>query len=241
MPVPVPLPLHYAATDALVALAGAWGAWRLTRPAQFRPAQSRPDQFRPRHSSAVQSRPGQSRAIQWAGAAGVALFGLAGAIGTVRIAAGLDDQLAALHRLASQTGGLAGLVLILVQIRLIQLRAVQIRAGNAALPAERHIALIVMTAVALSLLLPAAGAILFVTGLIAGAALLWRGTGPGQRHLAAALGFALMLPNVLLVRASPHLSADAAWHAYHLLVAAWLCIIPWALQAKPAATAPHPL
>ena len=185
----MPMPLHYAATDALVALAGAWGAWRLTRPAQ-------------------------SRAIQWAGAAGIALFGLAGAIGTVRIAAGLDDQLAALHRLASQTGGLAGLVLILFQLR----------AGNAALPAQWHIALIVMTAVGISLLLPAAGAILFVTGLIAGAALLWRGTGPGQRHLAAALGFALMLPNVLLVRASPHLSADMAWHAYHLLVAIWLWI-----------------
>lgn len=82
-----------------------------------------------------------------------------------------------------------------------------------------------MTAVALSLILPAAGAILFVTGLIAGAALLWRGTGPDKRHLAAALGFALMLPNILLVRASPHLSPDVAWHAYHLLVAIWLWII----------------
>lgn len=181
---PMPMPLHYAATDALVAFVGLWGAWRL------------------------------GRTGQWAGAAGIALFGLAGAIGTIRIAGGLDEQLAALHRLASQTGGLAGLVLILLQLR----------AGHGALPAERHIALIVMTAVGISLLLPAAGAILFVTGLIAGAALLWRGTGPGQRHLAAALGFALMLPNVLLVRASPHLSADMAWHAYHLLVAIWLWI-----------------
>jgi hypothetical protein len=192
------MPLHYAATDALVAFVGLWGAWRL------------------------------GRTGQWAGAAGIALFGLAGAIGTIRIAGGLDEQLAALHRLASQTGGLMGLILILIQLW----------AGRGALPRAWRIALALSTAVALSLLLPAAGALLFVSGLIAGAALLWRGDGPGQRHLPIALGFALMLPNVLLVRASPHLSADMAWHAYHLLVAIWLWIITWALHAKPAPTAP---
>lgn len=192
----MPMPLHYAATDALVALLGAWGAWRL-------------------------GRTGQS-----AGAAGIALFGLAGAIGTVRIAGGLDSQLAALHRLTSLTGGLVGLILFLIQLR----------AGTGALPRWWLIALAIITAAGLSIVIPTAGAALFLAGLVGGTWLVWRGNGrdkkPGQRHLPAALGFALMLPTVLFVRASPYLSTDAAWHAYHLLVAIWLWIVVLILQDR---------
>lgn len=196
----MPMPLHYAATDALVALFGSWGAWRL------------------------------GRTGQWAGAVGIALFGLAGAIGTVRIAGGLDSQLAALHRLASLTGGLVGLILILMQLR----------AGTGALPRWWHIALASIATAGLSIVIPSAGAALFVVGLVGGSWLVWRGSGrgqgSGQRHLAAALGFALMLPTVLFVRASPYLSTDAAWHAYHLLVASWLWIVVLILQDRQSHT-----
>lgn len=194
MPMPIPLPTHFAVTDALVALTGAWGGWYL------------------------------GRIGRWAGAAGLALFGLAGAIGTIRIIGGLDAELAALHRFASQTGGLIGLLLILHQIR-------------GARPPLSHpfvLAALLIVAALLSVAVPMVGAVLFVAGLLCGAWLLWRGTGQGQHRIAAALGFALMLPNVLLVRASPMLSADAAWHGYHLIVALWLCLTARTLTLTPS-------
>jgi hypothetical protein len=77
------MPLHYALTDALVALIAGWGAmmmWRTGRPLA---------------------------------ALGLSLFGLAGMIGTIRITSGLIEPLAMLHKGVSQLGGLAGLALLL--------------------------------------------------------------------------------------------------------------------------------
>ena len=80
------MPLHYALTDALVALIAGWGAlmmWRTGRPLA---------------------------------ALGLSLFGLAGMIGTIRITSGLIEPLAMLHKGVSQLGGLAGLALLLGQL-----------------------------------------------------------------------------------------------------------------------------
>ena len=77
------MPLHFALTDALVALIAGWGAlmmWRTGRPLA---------------------------------ALGLSLFGLAGMIGTIRITSGLIEPLAMLHKGVSQLGGLAGLALLL--------------------------------------------------------------------------------------------------------------------------------
>ncbi len=80
------MPLHYALTDALVALIAGWGVvklWRTGKPLA---------------------------------ALGLSLFGLAGVIGTIRITSGLIEPLAMLHKSVSQLGGIAGLTLLLAQI-----------------------------------------------------------------------------------------------------------------------------
>ena len=80
------MPIHYALTDALVALIAGWGGWRLWR------------------------------VDKSMAALGLAFFALAGAIGTLRITSGLIEPLALVHKMASQLGGVAGLTLLLCQI-----------------------------------------------------------------------------------------------------------------------------
>ncbi|OYU16185.1 MAG: hypothetical protein CFE37_02240 [Alphaproteobacteria bacterium PA4] len=184
------MPLHYALTDGLVALVGLLGALWLWR-----------------------------RGLSL-GAAGVALFGLAGAIGVTRITSGAIDSLAGIHRFASQVGGLAGLWLITAEIA----------RGHGWRLASPLIIIAAITA--LAVLVPASLPPLFILGLLAGCALLWFGDGPQQRAPFAALGFALMLPNVLFVRQAPLLTPDLRWHVYHLLVALWLLLIVRQLTAR---------
>ncbi|MEY2882624.1 MAG: hypothetical protein RL490_348 [Pseudomonadota bacterium] len=184
------MPLHYALTDGLVALVGLLGAIWLWR---------------------------RGLALS---AAGVALFGLAGAIGVVRITSGAIEALAGVHRFASQVGGLAGLWLITADIA---------RSHGRRLASP----LIIIAAItALAVLVPASLPPLFILGLLAGVALLWFGNGTQQRAPLAALGFALMLPNVLFVRPAPLLTPDLRWHVYHLLVALWLMLIVRQLAAR---------
>jgi len=187
------MPLNYALTDGLVALVAAWGGWRLLR--SGRPV----------------------------AAMGMALFSIAGAIGTVRITLGLGEQLAAAHRFASQVGGVAGVTLFLSQI---------VREAGWPHPALAS-AFAAIVAAAVMMLAPGAGAILFVLAIISGTALLWRGNGPESRNIIGALGFAVMLANALLVRKSTWLGADASWHVYHCLVALWLTAFTATLIARP--------
>ena len=171
------MPLHYALTDALVALVAARGAWRM-----------------------LQSH-------QPVAALGFALFALAGLIGTVRITSGQIEQMAMLHKMASQVGGLAGLVLLLSQIVRKQLWSHT--------PTASMLAAVV--ALAIATIAPAIGAALFVVMLLVAIALLLKG-----RAHAGAAGFALMLVNVTLVRQSVLLGPDISWHGYHVIVAIWL-------------------
>lgn len=184
------MPMHYAISDALVVLAAAWGTWRL-----------------------VQS--GQPVA-----ALGVALFGIAGAIGTIRLTSGLVEQMASVHRFASQIGGLAGIVFIVSEI-----------ARSSGLRHSAMAALLVTIMLAgMAIAVPTAGQISFLAVLLGGTALLWRGKGQERRNIGAALCFGLMLPNVLLVRQSSYLGADVAWHLYHVIVALWLISIATVLS-----------
>jgi len=184
------MPLHYALTDALVALVAGWGAlmlWRTDKPLA---------------------------------ALGLALFGLAGVIGTIRITSGLIEPLAMLHKGVSQLGGIAGLALLLAQI----LRNKGLRLGTG-------VALGVAIALAaLAAALPALGAILFVVMLIAAIALSLQ-----SRNLLGAAGFAMMLLNITLVRQSDYLGADLSWHLYHLLVATWLLCVARGFLKEPRA------
>jgi hypothetical protein len=47
----------------------------------------------------------------------------------------------------------------------------------------------------------------------------------------AAIGFALMLINMVFVRQSALLGPDVSWHLYHILVSAWLGSVAWTMSA----------
>jgi hypothetical protein len=140
-------------------------------------------------------------------ALGFALFALAGLIGTVRITSGEIERMAMLHKMASQVGGLAGLVLLLSQIVRKQLWPHT--------PTANMLAAVVASAVAA--IAPAIGAALFIAMLLVAIALLLK-----ERAHTGAAGFALMLINVTLVWQSNTLGPDISWHAYHVIVAIWL-------------------
>ena len=186
------MPLHYALTDGLVFIAAAWGAWHLLK------------------------------AGKPVGALGVALFGLAAAIGTVRVTSGLIEPLAVSHRFASQIGGLLGLLLLLWQIFKTTVGPVRSVYGGA----------ICVSAVVLAMTLPAAGAPIYVLALIAGIALFGLDRLGGRPNIGAALGFGVMLPNVLFLRQSQFLGPDISWHLFHIFIALWLVLTVLALTPK---------
>jgi len=171
------MPLHYALTDALVALIAGWGVL-------------------------LMQRSGRSLA-----AVGLALFSIAGAIGTVRITSGLIEPLANFHKAASQLGGIAGLSLLIAQL-LHDLGVRQKAVMSMGLAAA---------VAAFAAALPSLGPTLFVMMLIGAVGLcLW------SRNPIGASGFGLMLLNVTLLRRSDSLGPDWGWHIYHIVVASWL-------------------
>lgn len=191
------MPLHYALTDGLVFIVAAWGAWRL------------------------------AKANKPFGALGIALFGLAAAIGTVRITSGLIEPLAIAHRSASQIGGLLGVLLILWQIFEATIGPIRPFYGLA----------ICVSAVGLAIILPVAGPPIYVLALLSGIALFVLDRISGKPNIGAALGFGVMLPNVLFLRQSSLLGPDLSWHLFHGFIAVWLILTVFALTPKQAETA----
>lgn len=186
------MPVHYALTDGLVFVIAAWGVWRFLK--SGKPA----------------------------GALGVALFGLAAAIGTVRVTSGLIEPLAAPHRFASQIGGLLGVLLILWQI-------FEATIGRAKpLPSVAA----VVFAAGLAVLIPGLGAPIYMLALVSGIALFGLNRLGGKPNIGAALGFGLMLPNVLFLRQSSFLGPDLSWHLFHIFIAVWLIVTVLALTPK---------
>ena len=188
-------PAHYAVSEALVALVSAW-------------------------TSAVLVRRGRSLA-----AAGAALFGVAAAIGTVRFSTGLVEPLAQVHRLASQTGGLVGFLLLL--LALASAAGLSVRPWIAALT----VALLVGVAAGL----PPTGPVIAVAALVAGAGLLAAAPGRPAERLAAPLAYGLMLPDVLIVRNAAWLDPAVRWHAYHAVIALWLALLPFCMTRRAGA------
>jgi hypothetical protein len=153
---------------------------------------------------------------------GLGLFGLAGLIGVVRITSGLIEPMAVLHKSVSQLGGLAGLVLILSGL---------VRHLGLKVPALGGLAAAAV-AVVIAVRMPAVGQGLFASGLLAGIIILALAPGSMSLRAQSALAFGLMLPNVLLLRSAPALSPDLRWHAYHLIVALWLVLLPFCLSER---------
>lgn len=153
---------------------------------------------------------------------GLGFFGLAGLIGLVRITSGLIEPMALLHKTVSQLGGLIGLILILSG--LVRHIGVKVQA----------LVILVVAAVALvvAVRMPAIGQGLFAAGLVAGIIVLAVAPGSTTLRLQSALAFAVMLPNVLLLRNAPALNPDLRWHAYHLIVALWLVLLPFCLSER---------
>ena len=153
---------------------------------------------------------------------GLGLFGLAGLIGLVRITSGLIEPMAVLHKAVSQLGGLAGLVLILSGL---------VRHLGLKVPAL-GVLVAAAVAVAIAVRMPAVGQGLFAAGLLAGIVVLAVAPGAVSLRAQSALAFGLMLPNVLLLRSAPALNPDLRWHAYHLIVALWLVLLPFCLSER---------
>jgi hypothetical protein len=153
---------------------------------------------------------------------GLGLFGLAGLIGVVRITSGFIEPMAVLHKSVSQLGGLAGLILILSGL---------VRHLGLKVPALGVLAAATV-AVIIAVRMPAVGQGLFAAGLLAGIVVLAVAPGAMSLRVQSALAFGLMLPNVLLLRSAPALSPDLRWHAYHLIVALWLVLLPFCLSER---------
>lgn len=145
-------------------------------------------------------------------AAGIAIFGLAAAIGVVRFASGEFAALAAIHKIISQAGGATAMGLIGLQLA---------KLGGLGVVTPRP--LIVLATVVAALAIPALATPLFLFWLLA--ATLLAATLPAraawQRWIRAAAVGSFVL-NVLLVRRSPVLGPDISWHLFHVLVALWL-------------------
>lgn len=180
------MPPHFAISEAMVALASIW-------------------------TGVVLFRRNQPLA-----AAGVAMFGLAAAVGTVRFSAGLVEPLAQAHRLMSQTGGLVGFLLLLL--------ALAPTAGLKARPWVGALALVALLGLTASL--PFTGPIVAVGALVAGAVCLAMTPGRPSERLVAAAAYGLMLPDILLVRNAAWLDPSVRWHLYHALIALWLLMLP---------------
>ena len=153
---------------------------------------------------------------------GLGLFGLAGLIGVVRITSGFIEPMAVLHKSVSQLGGLAGLILILSGL---------VRHLGLKVPALGVLAAATV-AVIIAVRMPAVGQGLFAAGLLAGIVVLAVAPGAMSLRVQSALAFGLMLPNELLLRSAPALSPDLRWHAYHLIVALWLVLLPFCLSER---------
>lgn len=145
-------------------------------------------------------------------AMGIALIGLAAAIGVYRFGFGKISELADIHKMAGQFGGLAGMTLI---------------ASEFARDQKRLIALILaLMSLVIAFIRPSLAVPFFLLwSLLVIAGTFMSVQGANSRKIKWALGASLMLLAVIFVRRSPALGADIAWHAFHSLVAIWVIVM----------------
>lgn len=183
---------HYALSEAVLVVAALWAAIRL---------------FRGGFSLA---------------AVGVALFGVAAAMGVWRFGTNAIEEWASVHRALSLTGGVLGLALIVAQMLRVQLPAFQ---------SQQALAGLIVGGLVLGLISfaqPGRATPLFLVFLNIGIALAYMLPATSQNdRLIGTAWFAMFLLNVLLIRRSPFLDAAVSWHVYHLLIALWVVGVSW--------------
>ena len=182
------MPTHYAASELLIVLVALWTARTLWRQNMGH------------------------------GALGTLLFGTAAALGAVKFGLGVRHEgFIALHQLASQFGGLVGVMLLTHQL--------MTRSDILQKWVPRHRGFAALVAL-VAFVLPLARVPLFLIwslGLIVLCA-----TRTPQIALAApvkAAMAAIMLLNVLVLRQAAWLTPAVSWHAFHIVVAVWLLAI----------------
>jgi hypothetical protein len=181
------MPIHYAFSDAAIVVVAIWASLALFKKGQLLPTFA------------------------------MACFGIAAAIGVVRIGGNLDAELAQLHSEASQLLGTAGaLALAATWLPLIAKRNKAVTMG----------AILLVAAVAFFFAKPLIAPLLLLALIIGCGVSVWRALNSGLSALVP-VSFVLVLVDNLFVRRAPWLSEASSWHAYHVLIAIGL-----ALQAK---------
>ncbi|GGX73603.1 hypothetical protein GCM10011309_24600 [Litorimonas cladophorae] len=184
------MPAHYAISEAFITLAALYCGWKL---------------FTSGYKFA---------------AIGTLLFGAAAAIGIYRFPSGKVEELAHIHAIAGQLGGLAGIGLIASEFLRLALPQTQRKLAT-------PIALgLLLTCLIIAGVSPAHGVPFFLAwSVIAMGAAFALPSLTISRRIIYALIAGGMLLNVILFRQSPHLSAAVSWHVFHTLVAIWLVAI----------------
>lgn len=187
------MPIHYAVSDAAIVLVALYAGAALWRHGLVLPAFA------------------------------MACFGVAAAIGVVRIAGGLQVELAALHAGASQLLGLAGAIALAATFASRLLRARETRVIGA----------ILIMAAAIFFLAKPLLAPLFVIALVVGGGSALLRVRQHQTSWLVPASFAVMIANALVIRRAPWLDAAAGWHAYHVLIATALAALALGIVSQP--------
>jgi hypothetical protein len=188
---------HYALSEVVLVVAAIWAAIRL---------------FRAGFSLA---------------SVGIALFGLAAAMGVWRFGSGIFDgdaieKWATVHRTLSLTGGVLGLAFILAEM-------LQVRLGLFALRTERVVLALALFVFAIgTFFIPALATPTFLFLLLVAIAFAYFLPSTSRKKmLGRASAMALFLFNIVAIRGSEFLGANVSWHVYHLLIAIWILGVVW--------------
>lgn len=176
---------HYGISESFIVIAALWAVWKL------------------------------SQSQQYFGAFGIGLMGLAAALGVYRFGTGNITELADIHRMVGQYGGMAGMAFIAVEML-----KKAFKSASEKLPSL--LCLIVLAgSISLGITLPQLTIPLFLLwGLATVIAAACVASGSKRIIFAALAG--IMLLNVIFIRQSPHLAPDVSWHAFHTLTAVWI-------------------
>ena len=151
---------------------------------------------------------------------GAVVMGAVAALGSWRFASGQFEALEAVHLNAAMQGGLVSMMFIGADIilkapahkykraALISLMLVSLLVSSYALKAVPLLSLIWLLLATMSVAIYAQSS-----------------------RFKAVCAMSLMLVGLLLVRKSPYLDPAVSFHLYHLIIAAWLCFLPFCLAA----------
>lgn len=163
------------------------------------------------------------------GAVGVLMFGAAAAVGVYRFPSGQVEELARLHFMAGQLGGLVGMGFIASEFLRTAVTKIYHRPSMIASIAGVLICCVSVWAD------PTLGVPVFLLWSVAAiiGAFIAAKSEMKTRFLHAAL-VSIMLLNVIFIRKSPAMSADISWHLFHAVTALWVVMIGVLLLRLPA-------